>query len=179
MKIEKAVWQSARSIGIEKHAFPTLLTLRNSLPRAIAAKASRSSISLLTQSGTGTVRTWPPLPTRSTMAQMLLPQIIQMSKPRLHLSSTHTRAVMRARLGPVSFQPHTIGCLPKGMALLRVNQFPRRMPSFLTPLTRRMPTAKSAEHSHDSCSSLCVSTMVNGPSSTFHEAIPSRISMED
>ena len=28
-----------------------------------------SSSSVLTQSGTGTVRTWPPLPTRSTMAQ--------------------------------------------------------------------------------------------------------------
>src|SRR3982074_759924 len=38
-------------------------------PRSIAAAASQSSSSVLTQSGTGTVRTWPPLPTRSTMAQ--------------------------------------------------------------------------------------------------------------
>src|SRR5229473_1271391 len=33
------------------------------------APMSQSSSSFLTQSGTGTVRTWPPLPTKSTMAQ--------------------------------------------------------------------------------------------------------------
>src|ERR1700724_965830 len=37
-------------------------------PRSIGAAPSQSSSSsVLTQSGTGTVRTWPPLPTRSTM----------------------------------------------------------------------------------------------------------------
>jgi hypothetical protein len=39
------------------------------LSRSIPAAASQLSSSVLTQSGTGTVRTWPPLPTRSTMAQ--------------------------------------------------------------------------------------------------------------
>ena len=34
-----------------------------------AAEISYASSSLLTQPGNGTVRTWPPLPTRSTMAQ--------------------------------------------------------------------------------------------------------------
>src|SRR6201998_557726 len=50
------------------HVLPTLLTRRNSFPRSIAAAVIQSSSSVLTQSGTGTVRTWHPLPTRSTMA---------------------------------------------------------------------------------------------------------------
>src|ERR1700731_2992344 len=41
------------------HVLPTLLTRRKSFPRSIAAAASQSSSSDLTQSGT--VRTWPPL----------------------------------------------------------------------------------------------------------------------
>ena len=61
--------QTAFTVIPSPHALPTLLTRRNSFPRSIAAAASQSSSSVRTQSGTGTVRTWPPLPTRSTMAQ--------------------------------------------------------------------------------------------------------------
>jgi hypothetical protein len=55
----------------------------NSLTFADAQRGYRHAIeeflewypsnSLLNQSGTGTVRTWPPLPTKSTMAQCFLP----------------------------------------------------------------------------------------------------------
>jgi hypothetical protein len=39
------------------------------LPRAISATVNQSSIVCFTQLGMGTVRMWPPFPTRSTMAQ--------------------------------------------------------------------------------------------------------------
>ena len=61
--------QTAFTVMPSPHVLPTLSTRRNSFPRSIAAAASQSSSSVLTQSGTGTVRTWLPLPTRSTMAQ--------------------------------------------------------------------------------------------------------------
>jgi|SRR6516165_4030769 len=61
--------QTAFSVIPSPHVVPALLTLRNRLPRSIAAAANQSSSSFLTQSGTGTVRIWPPLPTKSTMAQ--------------------------------------------------------------------------------------------------------------
>ena len=61
--------QTAFSVMPSPHIFPTLLTLRNSLPRSMAAAVSQLSSSCLTQSGTGTVRTWPPLPTRSTITR--------------------------------------------------------------------------------------------------------------
>ena len=61
--------QTAFTVMPSPQVLPTLLTRRKSFPRSIAAAASQSSSSVLTQSGTGTVRTWPPLPTRSTIAQ--------------------------------------------------------------------------------------------------------------
>jgi hypothetical protein len=48
---------------------PPRLTRRKSFPPSIPAAAIQHSSSARTQSGIGTVRTWPPLPTRSTMAQ--------------------------------------------------------------------------------------------------------------
>ena len=61
--------QTAFTVMPSPHILPTLLTRRNSFPRSIPAAVSQSSSSVLSQSGTGTVRTWPPLPTISTMAQ--------------------------------------------------------------------------------------------------------------
>src|SRR6516162_9825890 len=63
-----AMCHTAFSVIPSPHILPALLTRRNSLPRLTAAAASHSLSALLTQSGTGTVRTWPPLPTKSTMA---------------------------------------------------------------------------------------------------------------
>src|SRR3984957_19449861 len=53
--------QTAFTVMPSPHVLLTLLTRRKSFPRSIPAAASQSSSSVLTQSGTGTVRTWPPL----------------------------------------------------------------------------------------------------------------------
>src|SRR5258708_21707791 len=53
--------QTAFTVIPSPHAFPTLLTLRKSLPRSMPAAPSHTPNSLFTQSGTGTVRTWPEL----------------------------------------------------------------------------------------------------------------------
>src|SRR6202047_3869179 len=60
--------QTAFTVMPSPHVLPPLLTRRNSFPRSITAAASQSSSSVLTQSGTGTVRTWPPLPIRSAFS---------------------------------------------------------------------------------------------------------------
>jgi hypothetical protein len=52
--------QTAFPVIPSPHGLPTLLTRQNSLPRSMAAATTQSFNSLLTQSGTGTVRTWPP-----------------------------------------------------------------------------------------------------------------------
>jgi len=51
------------------HVRPILVTLRKILPRPIPAALSHSSKCSLTQSGIGTVRTCPALPSKSTIAQ--------------------------------------------------------------------------------------------------------------
>ncbi len=63
--------QTAFTVIPSPHALPTLLTRRNSLPRSIAAAATQSFNSLLTQSGTGTVRTWPSLADQINNCPML------------------------------------------------------------------------------------------------------------
>ena len=53
----------------EPQTVPLWVTQRKMCPSAIRATASHSSTASFTQPGTGTVRTWPPLPKRSMMAQ--------------------------------------------------------------------------------------------------------------
>src|ERR1700751_2514776 len=61
--------QTVFTVMPSPHVLPTLSTRRNSFPRSIETAVIQSSSSGLTHSGTVTVRTWHPLPTRSTMAQ--------------------------------------------------------------------------------------------------------------
>jgi hypothetical protein len=61
--------QTTRSVTPPPQCLPARQTHRNSLPAEIPAAATQSSMVLLTHSGTDTARMWPPLPTRSTMAQ--------------------------------------------------------------------------------------------------------------
>ena len=61
--------QTTRSVTPSPQCLPARQTHRNSLPAEIPAAATHRSMVALTHSGTGTVRIWPPLPTRSTMAQ--------------------------------------------------------------------------------------------------------------
>src|SRR5437867_938466 len=51
------------------HTVSERQTQRNNLPVVISAAVNHSSKNCFTQFGTGTVRTWPPFPTRSTMFQ--------------------------------------------------------------------------------------------------------------
>jgi len=51
------------------HTVPFFLIERNSLPFEIEAFSVQWSTAAFTQAGTGTVRTWPALPTKSTIAQ--------------------------------------------------------------------------------------------------------------
>jgi hypothetical protein len=51
------------------HTLPVLLTQRKMVPVSIPAMASHESMATFTQAGTGTVRTCPPFPNRSTIAQ--------------------------------------------------------------------------------------------------------------
>jgi hypothetical protein len=48
---------------------PALLIARKTRPSVIAAADVHASTAVLTHYGMGTVRTWPPLPTRSAMTQ--------------------------------------------------------------------------------------------------------------
>jgi hypothetical protein len=57
------------SVTPSPHHFPARHTHRNSFPEESPASAVQASAIDLTQSGIGTVRMWPPLPTRSTIAQ--------------------------------------------------------------------------------------------------------------
>ena len=61
--------QTTRSVTPSPQCLPARQTHRNNLPAQIPAAATQRSMVFLTHSGTGTVRMWPPLPTRSTMAQ--------------------------------------------------------------------------------------------------------------
>src|SRR5258708_1376805 len=51
------------------HAVPCRLTALKIRPSVTSAASIHRSTALFTQTGTGTVRTWPPFPTRSTIAQ--------------------------------------------------------------------------------------------------------------
>ena len=78
--------QTAFTVIPSPHVLPTLLNRRNSRPRSMAAAASQSSSSALTQSGTGTVRMWPPLrPDRRWPNALRAAGDGPMSGPRLHV----------------------------------------------------------------------------------------------
>jgi hypothetical protein len=108
-----------------------------------------------TQAGIGTVRTWPPLPTKSMMAQC----------PCLICKSSTSRPDNSARRNP---QPRSTEIIAKSRtdrnpspsaacnrvrASPCVNQFPAREPNCFKPLTRRMPAASSGLSSPESAAS--------------------------
>jgi len=63
------MFQTTFSVIPLPHALSCLQIGRKTLPLVTFAAMSHSSIICFTQSGTGTVRMWPPLPIRSTIAQ--------------------------------------------------------------------------------------------------------------
>src|SRR5213594_550269 len=75
------------------HTVPERHTHRKNLPVLILAAVNHSSRNCFTQSGTGTVRTWPPFPTRSTIAQRFLTtlQVIETEIGQFPSSKTTTQ----------------------------------------------------------------------------------------
>ena len=61
--------QTTGSVTALPQQVPARQTHRNNLPSEIPAALTQTSIVAFTHSGIGTVRMWPPLPMRSTIAQ--------------------------------------------------------------------------------------------------------------
>src|SRR5258706_10243968 len=92
--------QTAFTVISSPHVLPTLLTRRNSFPRSIAAAASQSSSSVAPNREPEPFERG--LPCRPDQQWPNAPRAAgddPLSKPRLHVSSTHTRVAMQARLG--------------------------------------------------------------------------------
>src|SRR5260221_6679029 len=108
--------QTAFTVMPSPHVLPTLLTRRKSFPRSIAAAASQSSNSVLTQSGTGTVRTWPP-----NNGPMFFALLEMMQSQRHGFMPPQAAREQQCEQCSVafSFQSLMIGGLPKCLALLR------------------------------------------------------------
>ena len=71
------------------------------LPSITRESRSQTSIRSLHQSGTGTVRSRPPLPTKSTMTQWSsLIAVDPVARPRLPIAANRTRAAVQSRLRP-------------------------------------------------------------------------------
>jgi len=138
--------QTAFTVIPPPHVLPTLLTLRKSFPRSMPAAASHTSNSLLTQSGTGTGRTWPPLPIKSTMAQCssrCWRRSIVNATASCLLSPHASRRANKAQ-SRFPFSRSRSGACQSACPCSAVSQLPRRTPNFFTPLTRRILAAKSA-----------------------------------
>ena len=123
---------------------PARQTHRKDLPAEIPAAAVHRSIVALTQSGTGSVRMCPPLPTRSTMAQCSSRccKCANLDQP-IRAVGDHSPARRRESHGPACLERVRIRRLPEAASSAAVSQFPSLTPSFFAPFTRRIPAASS------------------------------------
>ena len=125
---------------------PALLIERRSVPVVIPAAVIQASIPAFSQSGTGMVRMWPPLPIMSAMTQCS--SLCCMYSTRSAVNSAR-RSPQPSRIANVAqsrllrrLVPFAVSnsCLPCSA----VSQLPTGTPSRFAPFTRRMPAAKSA-----------------------------------
>jgi len=112
---------------------PNFVDRRNSLPRSIATAASHRRVRLSPN------REREPFECASLANQIhngpmlfALLEMIPMSKPRLHASSSHTPVAMRARLGHAFLSVAHAGACQSALPCSAVTSLPRRMPSFFT-----------------------------------------------
>ena len=132
--------QTTRSVTAAPQCLPARQTHRNTLPAEIPAAATQRSMVAFTHSGTGTVRMWPPLPTRSTMAQCSS-RCCKWVKSRSANSRrwspqpSSTARIARARFPLSVFEA---GACQKRRASSAVSQFPSLTLHFLAPFTRRI-----------------------------------------
>lgn len=137
---------TAFSVTPSPQALPALLTRRKSRPASIPAAFVHSSTRPYTQSGTGIVRTRPAFPLRSTIAQRpsrccKWPNVSSASSWRRRPQDSRTASRARSRS---PFSRSRFGACQSACPCSAVSQLPSLTPSFLTPLTRRIPAAKSA-----------------------------------
>ena len=123
--------------------FPALQTQRKILPLTIPAAESQSSMVCFTQSGTGTVRIWPPFPIKSTIAQW---SSRRWRRSTVNWASSRRRSPQPSRmasrdLSRLPLRVSAAGDCQRRQASSAVSQFPSRTPSFRAPFTRRMPAA--------------------------------------
>src|SRR5215469_15212376 len=127
--------QTAFSVIPSPHALPTLLTLRNTFPLSMAAATSQLFTSFRTQSGTGTVRTWPPLPTdRQSLSAPHAAEDDPVLKPRPRAFLIRMRAAVPTRHGRVFLSIADGWAPPKRMALLCREPVPETHAQFLDAL---------------------------------------------
>ena len=137
--------QTRRSVTPLPQCLPARQTHRKTLPAVRPATVLQPLMVAFTQSGTGTVRIYPPFPTRSTIAQCSSRCCrCRNSKPvnsrRRSPQPSRTARIARSRL-PLSVSAS--GACQSRRASSAVSQFPSLTPGFLTPFTRRIPEASS------------------------------------
>ena len=135
--------QTAFSVMPSPRILPIFVTRRKILPRSIPAAFIQTRSSSMTQPGTGTIRTCPALPFRSTMAQCSsrcskCSSFRATASCRRRPQASNSASSARSRL---PFRPILSGACQSATLCSELSQLPRRTPRFLTPFTRRIPAA--------------------------------------
>jgi hypothetical protein len=132
--------QTTRSVTPSPQCFPARQTHRNSLPGEIPAAAAQTSMVLLTHSGTGTVRMWAPLPTRTTMAHCS-PRCCKCVKSRSANSLlAESAAQQHARIARSHFPLSMLGA--GNCQMRRASSAVSQLPSLTTGLLWRLSHAR-------------------------------------
>jgi hypothetical protein len=139
--ISQMVFSPKRSLVIRSARF----TGRNTWPPVTLAASVHASIASITQCGTGTVRTRPCLPNRSTMHQRSsscrrCSKVRAAASDRRRPQPKRTARMARSRS---PFKVVTSGAPRRTCACRNESQLPTRTPFDFTPFTRRMPATNS------------------------------------
>ncbi len=128
------------------HTRPALLMARKTGPCVITAAAVHASTAVFTHVGIGTVRTCPPLPTKSAITQCSSRCWIE---SRRRANNSARRSPQPINIATIAWSRNSRGV--EGVSARSssrrpcsgVSQFPSRTPMRRTPFTRRMPAASS------------------------------------
>ena len=119
------------------------------IPRNIAARLWFTSGKVMVQttnSGTGTVRTWPPFPTRSTLGPTVLapPKMVETEVGQFSPSENTAEQDRNDRSVSLTFERFDVGRLPQSTRfILRTTSFQAGHRVSFTRLTRWIPPASS------------------------------------
>jgi len=137
--------QATFSVMPSPQTCPVLVTQRKMSPASTPAMASQASIDDFAHAETGTVRTWPPLPNRSMIAQWSSRcwrwlTLSRVTSDRHRPQPRSTANITRSRLPFTEVRSGAFRSLFPGIG---VSQLPSRIPRRLAPFTRRMLAARS------------------------------------